>query len=206
MTKGQSNGLRLILFDFGGVIASEGFQFGILKLALEFGRSYSEMTEIVSRKASYESGYSAGKCGEKEFWKIIAKELNIRRDLSRFRHFILDNFVPRKEVIAAVKRLRGKYRLGIFSDQTNWIHELDGIYGFFRYFDHLFISCDRGMTKHDGRFYELPPGETGYKTSEILLIDDKSRVLETARRKGYKTYLFESVENFVHLSNNLLKK
>ena len=38
--------IKLILFDFGGVIASEGYELGLLKLSGEFKMSYPEMYKI----------------------------------------------------------------------------------------------------------------------------------------------------------------
>ena len=56
--------IELLLFDFGGVLAPEGFQLGILKLAQEFNVSFEEMYRIAGYKAGLESGYTAGKVGE----------------------------------------------------------------------------------------------------------------------------------------------
>lgn len=199
--------LKFILFDFGGVIASEGFQHGILNLARLFGIDYDRMYDIVSRKAAFESGYSSGKSDERRFWDTVAALLRTENDLRPLRYHILDNFVPRKEILDAVASLKKKYQTGIFSDQTNWIHEIDGIYRFFPLFDHHFVSYDCGYTKYDDRFYRLVEERTPFSGSEILLVDDKERVLDRARSLcGWQTYLFTSIANFRDFLDNLLQQ
>jgi len=70
---------------------------------------------------------------------VIAKELGAGEDLFECRSFMLDNFVPRKEVIDTVIKLKDKFIWGVFSDQTNWIYEYDS-----------------GYTKYDDEFYRIP--------------------------------------------------
>lgn len=186
--------IKLILFDFGGVIAPEGFQLGILKLSIEFNIPFKEMYNIVGYQAGLESGYTAGKINEEEYWKIVAGKLNIDRDLSSYKYVFLDNFQPRSEMIDLIKRLHSDYKVGIFSDQTNWIHDINEKYDFFKHFDYRFISYDSGFTKYDDEFYKVPSKETGIKPEEIIIIDDKQRVINKASEFGLKGYLFTSIQ------------
>jgi HAD superfamily hydrolase (TIGR01509 family) len=193
----EANRIRVILLDFGGVISTEGFQLGILKLSEIYGKSYDEMYEIVGRKALVKSGYIRGKGSEKEFWKMIAKELKIDKNLMGCRNLILDNLVPRKEIIDTVIELKDKFKWGIFSDQTSWIYEVDKKYNFLKYFDYKFISYDLGYTKYDDEFYRIPYKEIKIPTENILIVDDKQRVLDKAKEFGYKTFRFDSILGFV---------
>jgi HAD superfamily hydrolase (TIGR01509 family) len=193
----DSNRIRVILLDFGGVISTEGFQLGILKLSKIYGKSYDDMYEIVGRKALVKSGYINGKGSEKEFWEEIEKELNIDKNLMGCRNLILDNLVPRKEIIDTIIELKDKFKWGIFSDQTNWIYEVDKKYNFLKYFDYKFISYDLGYTKYDDEFYRIPYKEIKLPAKNILIVDDKQRVLDKAKEFGYKTFRFDSILGFV---------
>ncbi|MBN2407478.1 MAG: HAD hydrolase-like protein [Elusimicrobia bacterium] len=184
---------ELILFDFGGVLAPEGFQLGILILSRMFSKTYKEMYEIVGYEAGLRSGYTAGKTGESVFWKTLSENLGIKDDLASLRYVFLDNFQPRKDMLELVSELKDTYRLGIFSDQTNWIYELDEKYDFFRYFDCRFISYDLGFTKHDSEFYRIPSEKTGIDPASILVVDDKPRVVDNCIKAGMLGYLFTSV-------------
>jgi len=193
----DSNQIKVILLDFGGVISPEGFQLGILKLSKKYGKDYDEMYEIVGRKALVRSGYIRGKGPEEKFWEEIAKELNIDENLMGYRSLMLDNFIPRKEVIDTVIKLKDKFKWGIFSDQTNWIYEADEKYDFLKYFDYKFISYDLGYTKYDDEFYRIPYKEIKLPPENIFIVDDKQRVLDRAKEFGYHTFRFDSIQSFL---------
>ncbi len=197
--------VKLILFDFGGVIAPEGFQLGIVKLAQEFGKTFEEMYHIAGHLAAFESGYSSGKADEREYWNFIASYIGTEEDLMKYRYVFLDNFQPRREMIELISRASKKIQLGIFSDQTNWIYELDEKYGFFKYFKYLIISYDVGCTKHDEGFYRIPAQRTGISPEEILVIDDKERVVSECRKKSMRGYRFTSVKDCTEYIDDIIK-
>lgn len=189
----NSGPVKMVMFDYGGVIAPEGFQLGILKMAQKFDISFEEMYEIAGNKAGRHSGYTAGKVGEDVYWKKIAALLDVDKDLSFCREFFLDNFQPRSDMLELIRNLSKNYKLGLFSDQTNWIYELNKKYDFMRFFNYLCISFDKGLTKHDDGFYLLPPKEMALEPGEILLIDDKPRVIHKAATHAMKAELFTTV-------------
>jgi len=193
----NSNQIKVILLDFGGVISPEGFQLGILKLSEIYKKSYNEMYEIVGRKALVRSGYIMGKGSEKDFWEVVAKELGVDENLMDCRGLMLDNFIPRKEVIDTVIKLKDKFKWGIFSDQTNWIYEVDKKYNFLQHFDYKFISYDRGYTKYDDEFYRILYKEIKLPAKNILIVDDKQRVLDKAQEFSYNTFRFDSSLGFI---------
>jgi putative hydrolase of the HAD superfamily len=195
--------IELILFDYGGVLAPEGFQLGILKLAQEFNKSFEEMYQIAGYQAGLETGYTSGKITEKDYWKSVEEKVGIKKDLMPYRDVFQDNFQPRKDMLGLVKELRKRYKTGIFSDQTNWLHELNEKYDFFKYFDHIFISYDLGCTKHDDEFYRIPPRLTKIEPSKILVVDDKPRVVKRIIGSGMKAYRFISVDSCVQYLTGL---
>jgi HAD superfamily hydrolase (TIGR01509 family) len=199
----DSKRIKVILLDFGGVISPEGFRLGVLHLSKFYGKEYDTMHEIVAVKALRKSGYLSGKSSEKEFWKVIANELNVNENLMGRRDLILDNFVPRKEIINIVIELKDKYKWGIFSDQTNWIYEVDEKYDFLKYFDYKFISYDLGYTKYDDEFYRIPYKEIKLSAENILIVDDKQEVLDRAKEFGYHTFRFNSIKGFLNFISQI---
>ncbi len=189
------NGVKMIIFDYGGVLAPEGFQLGILKMAQKFNMSFSEMYDIAGYKAGIGTGYTAGKASENKYWQTISNLLNTDEDLMPCRNLILDNFQPREDMIKLVKGLSEKYKIGLFSDQTNWLYELDEKYDFLKYFSYKCISFEKGLTKHDAGFYRIPYEETGLRPEEILLVDDKPRVAGITRKHGMKAFVFTTVKS-----------
>lgn len=187
--------IKLLLFDFGGVIAPEGFQLGILKLAFKFNISFKQMYEIAGYKGGLESGYTAGKISEREYWDIVARALNTDEDLMKYRYLFIDNFPPRIDMMELIKTLREEFKVAIFSDQTNWLYDIDKIYGFMSRFDYCFVSYDLGYTKYDDEFYMIPTDTTSIKPENMLLFDDKKRVIDKASGFGIKGHVFTSVDD-----------
>ncbi|MGM0442371.1 MAG: hypothetical protein ACQEQC_08125, partial [Elusimicrobiota bacterium] len=69
---GKLKDIKLVLFDYGGVIAPEGFQLGILKLAHKFDKTFREMYEIAGYRSGLENGYTEGKASEDSYWENMA--------------------------------------------------------------------------------------------------------------------------------------
>lgn len=196
--------IELILFDFGGVIAPEGFQLGVLKLAHIYGKSFEEMYRIAGYDAGIDTGYTSGKAPEEVYWESVSRILGENGNMPRCRDFFLDNFEPRKDMVRLVSELSRKKRLGIFSDQTSWIYEIDSRVPFLKYFDYKCISFEKGYTKHDDEFYLIPSKETGIAPDKILLIDDKKRVIERAESFGMNGYLFVFIRDCISFLSPLL--
>lgn len=190
--------MKLLLFDFGGVIAPEGFQLGVLKLAFKYGRNFKEMYELAGYQAGLLFGYTTGKRTENEYWEELARLLGRSgEDISEDRWLILDNFQPRKRMLELIRQLHTDgIEMGIFSDQTNWIYEVDKEIPFLYNFKYTFISCDLGFSKHDEQFYGIPSEKTGIKPGDITVIDDKERVVTNCRKAGMKAFLFTTVPEF----------
>ncbi|MGM0441995.1 MAG: HAD-IA family hydrolase, partial [Elusimicrobiota bacterium] len=152
-------------------------------------------------RSGLENGYTEGKASEDSYWENMADLLGTDEDLKKYRYVYLDNFQPREYMLELIKKLdeEASFQLGIFSDQTNWIYELDEMYDFFKYFDYFCISYDKGYTKHDREFYDIPAKETGISPEKILLVDDKQRVVDNAREHGMKAHLFTSIKDSYRL-------
>ena len=188
--------IKMFLFDFGGVISPEGFQIGLLKIAQEIGRDFEVVREIAVNKAGLATGYFAGKAAENDFWDALSEGLGLDYSLKPLRYHFIDNFITRSQVTRLIKGLSHFYTVALFSDQTNWIYEVDTVYPFLHIFDHKFISCNSGYTKLDDKFYRLPEEKTGIPPKETMLIDDKDSVLAKANKLGFNTHKFTSVADF----------
>ena len=69
MTKQQVQ-LKAILFDYGGVLADEGFHNGLVALANEQGLDATAMLNE-GKKAVYDSGFVLGQGSAADFWALM---------------------------------------------------------------------------------------------------------------------------------------
>ena len=107
--------IRAVLFDFGGVLAEEGFSNGFEALAMEQQLAVEDMTED-GMTVVYDSGYVLGKASGAEIWSLLRERTGVCGSDAEFRARMFDGFVMRPWILALVDRLKGR---GFLSDQTN---------------------------------------------------------------------------------------
>ena len=94
-----------ILFDFGGVLAAEGFRTGLEAIGREQGLDPVE-TFRLGQEIVYSSGYVVGAASEASFWDEFRRRTGITAADGELRRRILDRFLPFPKMLAAVNRLR----------------------------------------------------------------------------------------------------
>ncbi len=190
--------VKVILFDFGGVIAEEGFREGLMAIALLNGLSPETFFKIASSTV-YDSGYVVGKADESSYWSLIRERTGITQSDTELRREILRRFQLRPWMLEIVRELRKKgHVVGILSDQTQWLDELDCRDRFFSEFDVVFNSYHLGMGKKDPVVFVKVAEKLGVQPSEILFIDDNNGNIERARSVGLSTILYRDRVSFVN--------
>jgi putative hydrolase of the HAD superfamily len=189
--------VKVILFDYGGVLAEEGFREGLMAIARSNGLSPQDFFEMAT-SAVYESGYVVGTATEHSYWDLLRQRSGIRQSDDDLRKEILERFVLRPWMLDVVRDLRRRcYFVGILSDQTQWLDELDDRDHFFAEFDVVFNSYHLGRGKKDPKVFDDVAERLGVSMSEILFIDDNEGHIERARSRGLQTILFRGKESFL---------
>jgi putative hydrolase of the HAD superfamily len=200
----QKPTLRAVLFDFGGVLAEEGFSEGLKVIGRRWGLNPETFCQL-GAKAAYESGYVSGKGNESDFWKQMCRESGIPRQDAAFTKEILRRFVLRPRMLAAVRSLRQRgYLTAILSDQTDWLDRLNARDHFFQEFDQVFNSYHLGKGKRDPSIFKESVEALGVKTREALFVDDNPEHVERARSCGLHVLLFNDQESFLSDLENTL--
>lgn len=176
--------LDIVLFDFGGVLAEEGFAKGLRAI----GRSNGFDPEVFFKIGSglvHETGYVTGRCGEAQYWNALRSRTGIRDSDSGLREEILSRFIVRKWMLEIVRAIRkAGVKTGILSDQTNWLDELNEKYNFFRDFDYVFNSYHYGKSKHEPSWFRDVSAVLNISPERTLFIDDNAENCSRARQGG----------------------
>jgi putative hydrolase of the HAD superfamily len=188
--------IKTVIFDFGGVLAEEGFREGLLAIARQNGLDpdafFAEVDSLIEK-----TGYLTGAADESSFWNAVRKRTGIRGDDGALRREILARFVLRPEMLAEADALRAR---GVFvsmlSDQTNWLDELDRETALFRHFDRVFNSYWMHKSKRDASVFRDVCRELGAAPEETLFIDDNINHIRRAESMGLQIIHFVSVEDF----------
>ncbi len=191
------NSIRAALFDFGGVVAEEGFREGLQAIGRKNGLDPDQFFTAVDALI-YETGYLTGTTREHAFWDTVRNRTGISGDDASLKREILSRFVMRPEVLSWVALLRSQgIIVAMLSDQTNWLDEIDRQTELFKHFDRVFNSYHIHQSKRDASVFTNVCEELGVKTAETLFIDDNLKHIERARSRGLLTLHFVSVDDFV---------
>jgi len=186
--------IDVILFDFAGVLAD--FKKGSMAIADANGLNSDDVIKILSDTV-YETGYILGKGSEISFLNAMREKTGIEGDNASLRHDIVSRFILRDWMIDLVKKLKSENLIvGILSDQTDWLDELNARFDFFKWFDHVFNSYHMGKGKRDAALFDDIARLLKTPPDRILFIDDDPGNIERARQKGWKTILYNDAESF----------
>ncbi|MCL7744600.1 HAD family phosphatase [Guyparkeria hydrothermalis] len=180
----EKSDVRCVLFDFGGVIAEEGFRRALVAAAQRHGLDPEALVRQ-AMDAVYDSGFVLGTGGEAAFWQVLQEKMPFPERFEAFRAEVMRSFVLRPEMIALVDELRSAgLTVAILSDQTHWLDELDQRDGIYRHFDRVFNSYYLGKGKRDPSIFRDVIGELGCRAAEALFVDDSEGHVRRARGEG----------------------
>ncbi len=188
--------IDLVLFDFGGVVAEEGFKEGLAAVARADGLEEGAFIQAAF-DTIYSTGYVLGKAPEREFWNTLRQKTGVRGYDADLRREIFSRFLLRDWMIDLVKKLRaGGRRVGLLSDQTDLLDQLEEKYSFFRHFDYVFSSYRLGKGKRDASLFDDVARVVKTEPDRILFIDDDPGHVDRARHRGWKAILYVERNGF----------
>lgn len=200
----MQNVIRAVLFDFGGVVAEEGFYKGLLAIGGKYGKDPETFFKTVDALI-YETGYLIGKADEALFWNAVRGKTGIGGSDAELRKEILKRFALRPEMIAAADHLRSKgLMVALLSDQTNWLEEIDRQTALFRRFDRVFNSFRLHKSKRDASVFRDVCAVLGVKPEETLFVDDNIDHILRAQGEGLHTIHFVGADDFKRRLRDIL--
>ena len=202
--------IRAVLFDFGGVLAEEGFYNGLVELTVEQGLD-AEVLPAEGIQAVYDSGFVLGRGTEADFWSLLRQRTGLTGEDDKLREKIMAGFVIRPWMIDIVRKLAAAgYVTGILSDQTHWLDALDKSNHFFELFDSIYNSYYLGKGKHDPTLFIDVVNNLGIQPSSVLFVDDDAGNVKRARDAGVKAIQYVDQKSFStemeKMGINLMKK
>lgn len=173
-----------VLFDYGGVLAREGFRGGLYAIARKNGLD-PEPFFLLASDLIYDTGYITGRATEADFWDALRRGTGIRGTDADLTGEILPRFILRPLMIDAVRSLRRKgYAVAIASDQVDWLDRLDERDRFYHEFDRVFNSYRLGKGKRDPTVFDDMADALQRAPGEILFLDDNAGNVERAASRG----------------------
>lgn len=185
--------IRVLAFDLGGVLFSDGTKEFIGGLHRSFGVDIAHAGELLNGDLG--SRYREGKLTRNEFWTAFRRTLGLSADESELEASWLNGYRLNEGTRDLIQELSQDYDVYYLSDNVaERIAAVERRYGFLRLFKGGVFSHEAGVRKPDRRIYELLLDRAQVEAQQVLFVDDKDWALIPAARLGMKTVLFRDSE------------
>ncbi len=193
--------IKAVIFDFGGVLAEEGFREGLKAVAQKNGLNPDDFFRV-AEELIYQTGYVAGISDESNYWDVLRGKTGIANSDRELREEILKRFIIRPEVIKYVEKIKSSGLVtAILSDQTNWLDEINQRTPFYHHFDYVFNSFTLKKGKRDPSIFRDVCLTLGLKPDEVIFVDDNMGNIERALSIGLRVVHFhgtlEEIDNII---------
>lgn len=193
----MTGAIKAVIFDFGGVLAEEGFTEGLWAIGRKNGLDPEEFRKTAD-ELIHETGYVTGRSDESRYWDILRMKTGIEGTARELRDEIVKRFVLRPEMIEFANKLAARGLItAILSDQTNWLDEIDRDTPFFRHFRYVFNSYKIKKSKRDPSVFGDICTAMGVDPDKSLFIDDNAENIRRASNEGLKVILFRTIDRFM---------
>ncbi len=189
--------IKAVIFDFGGVLAEEGFREGLWAIGRKNGLDPEEFRKTAD-ELIHETGYVTGQSDESRYWDMLRRKTGIAGTDRELRNEIVERFVLRPEMIGFANNLADRGLItAILSDQTNWLDEIDRDTPFFRHFRYIFNSYKIKKSKRDPSVFGDICAAMGVDPDKSLFIDDNAENIGRAANEGLKVIQFHTIDRFM---------
>jgi HAD superfamily hydrolase (TIGR01509 family) len=194
--------IKIVFFDYGGVLADEGFREGLHAIArmndLDPDNFFEKARELI-----HATGYLTGNSDESFYWNTLRDQTGIKMNNTELRNNILNRFKLRSWMMNFIDKLgKSHVRSAILSDQTNWLDELDHRDHFFYKFEKVFNSYHLGKSKRAITLFSDVLSIMNVSPEQALFVDDTAGHIERATSLGISTILFKDKAGFIDRMNN----
>lgn len=193
--------IKVILFDIGGVVVTDGFYRAAPLFAKKIGIDEKKIFDAYIKTDDWK--YSAGIIG-KERWTKLFNLLKVNVNINEYISLWHTTFKPIHETIQIIKNLKKKYTIGCLSDQPKDIVPYLKKIGVLALFDIQIISCQVKNSKEENNFkiYEKAFAKSKVDKKEILFIDNSEKNINKAKKFGFNVLHYQNPQK---LKSDLIK-
>lgn len=174
--------IKAIIFDFAGVIGSEGYWLWLKENITDLDQTkdfFEELSHDVDR----------GTLAEKEFVAILAQKSGKPADTIIAEIFKKIEINP--EILGLMRKLRKNYKVALLTNFLNeLITQIIQRHSLAQYFDEMVISSREKLIKPDPEIFLRALERLGVKPVEALFIDDRQLNVDGSLRVGMKGLVY----------------
>jgi glucose-1-phosphatase len=191
------------MFDLGKVLIDFDPYISCRKIALLAGKSPRDIVEVFSGNPLIKS-FEEGAVSPQSFYLAVRRLIDLDIPFEQF-SLIWNNIFyvtdENRAVHEIIRSLSPRYTLAMLSN-TNELHYayLKTAVPALSLFQHLFASCEMGVTKPDPRIYRKALAALGAEPAQVFYTDDRPEMVEAACTLGIRGFVYTGS---VQLKNDL---
>ena len=190
--------IKAVIFDFGNVICTVNNRLFIERISKYTSKTAGELEVLIYREPTLPIEYEKGAMSSDEFFNKVVQLCELKMDKQTFIDAFTDIFEPIETTLALIRKLKGRYKLGLLSNTSEWDYE----YGIkpaevFGLFDAVSLSFELKAMKPAEKVYRDVVGKLAVAAQECVFIDDCEVHIKGARRAGLYGIWYTSYEKLV---------
>ncbi len=165
--------IQAVIFDFGRVICDFDLGKFVARAARASTLSADGVKGTMPESMRMADRYETGLITSREFYLSVCRITSLTMSEQEFVSAWTDIFTPKQATFELVKRLKGRYRLGLLSNTNEWHYQF-GIkpVGIFPLFDAVTLSFEVHAMKPDRRIYDDMLAKLALPAEACVYIDD----------------------------------
>lgn len=187
-----------VIFDFGRVISDFDIEKFITRAAHSSTLSAAELKATMAHSMQVAKRYETGLMTSREFYMSVCRAASLTMSEQEFVRAYTDIFTPKPATLELVRQLKGRYKLGLLSNTSEWHFEF-GIrpVGIFPLFDAVTLSFEVHAMKPDRRIYDDMLAKLSLPAEACVYIDDIAEYVTAGRALGLHAVHYTTHERLV---------
>lgn len=190
--------IKAIIFDFGNVICRFDNNIYREKIAELTGKTVEDIKNIVFKNSDILIRFETGVISTHEFFKELSDLCGLKVSYEELKRiYSEDKFTPVEGMEDLIKELKGKYKIGLLSNTSEWDFDyMIKVAPMIKTFDTITTSCEAKSMKPDKGIFFDSLNKLNLKPEECIYTDDILEYVEVAKSLGIKAFQFTDAEKF----------
>ncbi len=187
--------IQAIIYDFGNVLCSFRVTSFFEHLARRSTCTVDQLMGLMPEISHLAIEYESGRMTSQEFFRDFSLLARISITEEAFILSYTDIFTPIDGTLETIRRLTGRYRLGLLSNTNEWhfIHSIRPL-AVFPLFDAVTLSYEVGAMKPAAPIYQDMLNKIGVPADACVYFDDIQENVDAGVRAGMHARLFTTAE------------
>ncbi|MDE2031169.1 MAG: HAD-IA family hydrolase [Patescibacteria group bacterium] len=192
--------IKTILFDLSDVLV-KGLEGSEVQIANKLNKPVGEVSDALFTYDFNE--FWLGNISEDNFLSKLINDLDWDLTINEMKLLIRENFIEIPETRNLIKHLKKSFHLILISvNPPEWAKEFEDKFNLIELFDQIHYSYQIKYTKREPEAFKFLIEKYKLDPSEVILIDDSTRNLNTAKTIGILGIKFINVKQTIEELKN----